>query len=154
MVIIRKATLEDLELVHQIELQSFGDGSYPLFVLRQLFDISAHYFLVAEEDGEIRGYILGNVSSRTREGWILSLGVHPEARGKNIGNTLTKKLISVLENNDAIEICLTVHPDNTSALEIYKALNFEVILSTSNYYFDNADRLLMKKKAITTQINT
>ena len=134
---IRKATLDDLKVVHDIETLSFNDGSYPLFVLRQFFDISEDYFLVAEEDGKILGYALGNLSIKDAQGWILSLGVHPEARGKEIGKALTKKLIALLENNNSKEICLTVHPDNASAINIYKSLNFEIILESDSYYLDN-----------------
>ena len=137
MIHIRKASLNDLKIVHEIETLSFNDGSYPLFVLRQLFDISEDYFLIAEEDGKILGYALGNLSVKDDQGWILSLGVHPEARGKQIGKTLTKKLIALLENNNSKEICLTVHPDNASAINIYKSLNFEIILESDSYYLDN-----------------
>ena len=151
---IRKATLDDLKVVHDIETLSFNDGSYPLFVLRQFFDISEDYFLVAEENGKILGYALGNLSIKDAQGWILSLGVHPEARGKEIGKALTKKLIALLENNNSKEICLTVHPDNASAIKIYNNLNFEVILDSNNYYLDGETRILMKKKAVTNQINS
>lgn len=152
--VIRKANLGDLKIVHDIETESFGDGSYPLFVLRQLFDISSDYFLVAEKDGVLRGYILGNYSTQTNEGWILSLGVHPKARGENLGKLLAKKMIMLLEDANVLDISLTVHPENTAAIKIYEALDFEVMGSYSNYYFDHTDRLVMKRKAITSQINT
>ncbi len=152
--IIKKATLEDLKSIHEIETLSFNDGSYPLFVLRQLFDISEDYFLIAEEDDVILGYALGNFSSKDDQGWILSLGVRPEARGKQIRKMLTKKLITLLEDNNSKEICLTVHPDNASAIRIYKNLGFEIILESDNYYLDDEARFLMKKKAVSNQINS
>lgn len=151
--IIRKATIEDLKSIHEIETLSFNGGSYPLFVLRQFLDISEDYFLVAELDGKILGYALGNIVIGDEQGWILSLGVHPEARGKQIGKELTKRLISLLENNNSKEICLTVHPDNFSAIRIYKNFGFEIVLQSDNYYLDNEARFLMKKKAITNIIN-
>lgn len=152
--IIRNATFEDLKSIHEIETLSFNDGSYPLFVLRQFFDISEDYFLVAEEERELLGYVLGNLSTKDDQGWILSLGVRPEARGKQIGKALTKKLIALLENNNSREICLTVHPDNASAIQIYKELDFEIILECDNYYLDNETRYLMKKKAVANIINS
>lgn len=143
---IRKAALKDLKTIHEIETLSFKDGSYPLFVLRQLFDISEDYLLIAEEDGEVLGYALGNLSTKDDQGWILSLGVHPAARGKQIGKTLTKKLIALLENNNSKEICLTVHPKNASAIKIYEEMDFEIILESNNYYLDNEARFLMRRK--------
>ena len=151
---IRKATLEDLIPIHDIETLSFGNGSYPLFVLRQMFDISEDYFLIAEEDDVILGYALGNISAKDDQGWILSLGVHPNARGKQLGKKLTENLIMLLEDNNSKEICLTVHPNNTSALKIYKDLDFKVILESDNYYLDNDTRFLMKKKAGSNCINS
>lgn len=152
--IIRKATLEDLKAVHKIEALSFNQGSYPLFVLRQFFDISGDYFLVAEDENTILGYILGSLSNHDDQGWLLSLGVHPEARGKHIGKALTQKLIALLEDHSAKEISLTVHPDNISAITLYKNLDFKIINSDSNYYLDNDPRLVMKKEEIILPYNT
>lgn len=154
MIIIRKATLKDLKKVHEIETLSFNEGSYPLFVLRQLFDIAEYYFLIAEEDDKILGYGLGSLSTKEDQGWILSLGVHPEARGKQIGKKLTKELISLLEDNNCKEICLTVHPDNASAIRIYKSFDFEIITASNNYYLDNEPRFLMKKEAVSNIVNS
>ncbi|MGC1631416.1 MAG: N-acetyltransferase [Gelidibacter sp.] len=152
--IIRKATLDDLKTVHEIETLSFNDGSYPLFVLRQLLDISGDYFLIAQEEDLILGYALGSLSTKDDQGWILSLGVHPEARGKKVGKTLTKELIALLEDHDCKEICLTVHPDNASAIKIYKAFDFEIIILSDNYYLDNEPRFLMKKEAVSNIVNS
>ncbi|MBA6151334.1 GNAT family N-acetyltransferase [Gelidibacter maritimus] len=150
---IRSATLEDLESVHQIETLSFDDGSYPPFVLRQFFDISHEYFLVAEDEGKILGYVLGNINKNTSQGWVLSLGVHPESRGKKLGKLLTEKLVELLENDLSTEICLTVHPDNTMAKKIYENLGFKAVKTFDNYYNDLEARLLMKKQLITLRFN-
>ena len=151
---IRNATFEDLQSIHDIQTLSFNEERYPLFVLRQFLDVSEDYFLVAEEDKIILGYSLGNLSNKLGEGWILSLGVSPEARGKEIGKTLITNLIAVFENNNSQEICTTVNPNNTSAIKIYKDLDFEVITASDNYYLDNESRFLMKKKAVTNIINS
>lgn len=142
---IRRATLDDLESVHQIETLSFEEGGYPSFVLRQMFDISPDYFLVAEVDHRIFGYILGHINKNTNQGWLLSLGVHPDARGKKLGRHLTEKLIDLLENDLSTEICLTVHPDNEMAKKLYEKLGFKTMKIHDNYYNDLEPRLLMKK---------
>lgn len=154
MITIRKATLQDLESVHQIETLSFQDGSYPLFVLRQFYDISNDYFYVAEEHQTIIGYALGNLTIDMNQGWLLSLGVHPDCRGKNIGKQLAKKLVEILEDRFSSEICLTVHPDNTSAIRIYESLGFENSTTYNAYYGENEPRLLMKKSLISRTFNS
>ncbi|WP_027126392.1 GNAT family N-acetyltransferase [Gelidibacter mesophilus] len=151
---IRNATLEDLTIIHEIETLSFADDSYPPFVLRQLFDISHEYFLVAEDDDKkIMGYVIGNINKNNGRAWLLSLGVHPDARGKKMGRLLTEKLIELLENDLSTEICLTVHPDNASAKKIYEDLGFKSVNTYDNYYNDLEARLLMKKQLITLRFN-
>ncbi|MFB9058266.1 GNAT family N-acetyltransferase [Mariniflexile ostreae] len=145
---IRKATLADLKRIHDIEVLSFDKGSYPLFVLRQFFDISEPYFLVAEEQNEILGYALGHLIKKSGQGWVLSMCVHPDARGHNIGKKLIKRLVEILENNLSNEICLTVHPDNFSAIKIYQNLGFEHVLTSEDYYLDHDVRLVMKKQSL------
>ncbi|WP_179351456.1 GNAT family N-acetyltransferase [Winogradskyella vidalii] len=153
MVVIRQASLEDLKAVHTIEELSFKDGSYPLFVLRQFFDIAENYFLVAEDAGVILGYALGNISIKNNQGWLLSLGVHPKARGKQIGKQLVEKIVTLLEQGHCNEICLTVHPYNRAAINIYKHLNFKIVSESNNYYLDNEKRLLMVKQVRSLPLN-
>lgn len=151
---IRNATFDDLITIHEIEVLCFGDGAYPLFVIRQFYDIASKYFLVATLDEKIIGYALGSLSAQDAQGWILSVGVHPNARGNQMGTKLIKKLMSLLEFDKANELCLTVHPDNKSAITIYKSLSFEITMTYDNYYLDNQPRYLMTKKSVTTPLNT
>ncbi|MCK0125604.1 GNAT family N-acetyltransferase [Gelidibacter sp. F2691] len=154
MITIRKATLADLESIHEIEVLSFQEGSYPLFVLRQFYDISNDYFYVAVQHQNVVGYALGNLKKHLNQGWMLSLGVHPDCRGKKIGKLLSETLLEALEINFSSEICLTVHPDNASAIRIYEALGFENSKFYDAYFGINEPRVLMKKKLISKPFNT
>ncbi|TXE07723.1 GNAT family N-acetyltransferase [Gelidibacter salicanalis] len=154
MITIRKATLADLESIHEIEVLSFNQGSYPLFVLRQFYDISNDYFYIAEHQRNVVGYVLGNLTKHLNQGWMLSLGVHPDYRGKNIGKLLSETLLEALESSFSSEICLTVHPDNSTAIRIYEALGFENSKFHDAYYGVNEPRLLMKKKFMSKPFNT
>jgi len=154
MITVRKATLADLESIHQIEVLSFHQGSYPLFVLRQFYDISNDYFFVAVHRESVVGYALGNLTKHLNQGWLLSLGVHPGHRGKNIGKLLSETLVEALESSYSSEICLTVHPDNTKAIKIYEALGFENSKFYDAYYGVKEPRLLMKKKFMSKPFNT
>jgi [ribosomal protein S18]-alanine N-acetyltransferase len=60
MLIIRQAQLSDLRDVKAIDQLLFGADSYPLFVLRQFYDISGEYLLVAETESEVVGYMLAH----------------------------------------------------------------------------------------------
>lgn len=143
---LRKATLEDLDSIIAIEQQVFNTDSYPPFVLRQLFDISGDYFIVATENNSIIGYALGGLNTKDLKGWVLSLGVHENGRGKGVGKKLTARLIELLKTKNTKEIALTVYPDNASAIKIYKALGFEGDTVLDNYFLDNEKRIVMTLK--------
>ncbi|EGV42510.1 GNAT family N-acetyltransferase [Bizionia argentinensis JUB59] len=143
MITIHKVKLEDLETIIAIEQHVFNTDSYPAFVIRQLFDISRDYFLVAKENDKIFGYIIGGLSTNEQKGWILSLGVHQKGRGKGLGKKLTEGLIEVLKAKNPKEIALTVYSDNVSAIKIYKDLGFEGEEILDNYFLDNEDRIVM-----------
>ncbi|TXD84878.1 GNAT family N-acetyltransferase [Subsaximicrobium wynnwilliamsii] len=146
MIKIAKAQLEDLAGIIAIEQDVFDTDSYPPFVVRQLFDISGDYFLVAKEKDKILGYALGGLNTKKQQGWVLSLGVHRDARGKGLGKQLTAQLIELLKAEYAEEIALTVYPDNTSAIKIYKDLGFVGETVLDNYFFDHEERVVMTLK--------
>ncbi|GGW53297.1 ribosomal-protein-alanine acetyltransferase [Winogradskyella epiphytica] len=139
----RQAELNDLESIIAIEQQIFSTDSYPAFVVRQLFDISGHNFVVAEEHNQILGYALGSVNSKRKQGWILSMGVDKVARGRGLGKQVTKHLMEVLKAEDVKEIALTVFPENATAIKIYKNLGFQKTQVLENYFLDNEERIVM-----------
>ena len=143
---VREVTIEELDKVSEIDEDAFPEMSYPLFVLRQFFDICKGYFLVAaDENGDLDGYTLGNLDLNYKKGWVLSLAVRKNRRSGGIGFQLTSSLIEKLEKKGAREIFLTVAPQNKSAAGLYKKLGFQEIGIDSNYYRDGEDRVLMKK---------
>lgn len=146
MITIKTAELQDLSAILAIEQLVFNTGSYPAFVIRQLFDIATDLFIVAKENNKILGFVIGTINTNKKQGWILSIAVHPAARGKQIGKQLTSKIITLLKEKSCSEICLTVHPENTVAIKIYKALGFIGNVIIDNYFLDNEKRIVMTLK--------
>lgn len=143
MISIEIAQLKDLNSILEIEQTVFNTDSYPPFVIRQLFDISSDYFIIAKENNTILGYVIGGVNINEKKGWVLSLGVHKNARGKGLGKQLTEKLIALLKTKNINEIALTVYPDNNAAIKIYKDLGFTGDKILDNYFLDNEKRIIM-----------
>lgn len=143
MISIKKAVIKDLEDIIAIEQQVFNTDSYPPFAIRQLFDISGDYFLVAKDGDKTLGYVIGGLHASKKKGWVLSLGVHADGRGKGLGEKLTRKLIDLFNQADCKEIGLIVYPDNAVAIRIYKKLGFEGDQVLDNYFFDNEKRIEM-----------
>jgi len=146
-VCIRKAQLNDLGSIFQIDKEAFTPMNYPLFVLRQYLDIMPDLFLVAiDENEQIIGYTLGGIDSNNKLGWILSLATKKEIKSKGVGYKLTCELIDIFRKKQVEKIKLTVYPDNLAAINLYKKLGFKKIELVQNYYGDNSPRLVMEKK--------
>ncbi len=107
MILISKAALKDLEQINAIEQQVFNTDSYPPFAIRQLFDISGDYFVVAKDEDKTLGFVIGGLHVSENKGWVLSLGVHPDGRGQGLGEKLTQKHIELLKQANCKEIGLT-----------------------------------------------
>ncbi|WP_194852289.1 GNAT family N-acetyltransferase [Nonlabens antarcticus] len=146
MISLEKATLADLDAILSIEQKIFVTDSYPPFVVRQLFDISSDYFIVAREDEKVLGYAIGGINVSQKHGWLLSIGVQNDARGKGLGKLLTERLVQLLQAHDCSVISLTVYPDNPHAMKIYTDLGFRGDQVIDNYFLDHEKRIIMNLK--------
>lgn len=143
---IRTAKFEDLQQIKEIDAYIFEEDSYPLFVLRQLLDITKGMMKVATVADEVVGYAIGHVEMASGEAWLLSAGVLPHFRGRSIGLNLLKGLVEDMTSKGAKFILLTVQPKNAAGISLYQKLGFSTFQTSDNYYLDNARRLLMRKE--------
>lgn len=141
---IRNAREEDLEEIYKIELKSFKIP-YPCHYLKILLKMAPTYFLVAEEKGQIIGYISG-VTRLGKTGHIVSIAVDPAHRGKGIGKKLVKTLLEKFKENGMKKARLEVRISNAAAINLYKKLGFNIEKRLKNYYPDGEDCYVMTKK--------
>lgn len=135
---------DDLKGIFELEKQVFGKMSYPLFVLRQFYDICQDCFLIAtDSQNKVLGYTLGNYNIQTQTGWILSLAVSADIQSKGVGFSLSQSLIEKMKNHGITQIFLTVSPTNHAALKLYKKLQFVAHSFDNNYYGDQEERMVM-----------
>jgi len=138
---IRKIEKNELKKVFEIEKKEFEPMNYPLFVLKQYYDLFSDLFLVAvNENKDVLGYAIGGINNNN-EGWLLTVATKQEYRGKGIGRNLCTSLIDLL---NVSAVYLTTHPDNFGAIHLYKNLGFKVMSTQENYYGDNSPRHIMK----------
>jgi ribosomal protein S18 acetylase RimI-like enzyme len=76
-------------------------------------------------------------------GWVLGLGVLPEARGAGHGHALVAEAVRRVAADGAQEVRLFVEPDNTIAIHVYEKLGFRVCGYEPHYFGPGADRLVM-----------
>ena len=143
--LIRKVIKDDLTRIFQLEEEAFKPMHYPLFVLRQFYDIVPDLFFVAvDELNEIKGYCFGGIDHDSKIGWIFALAVTKPEQKKKIGQRITIELLTAFKNKNIITIQLTTTPDNSAAINLYEKLGFKKVTEVMDYYFDNSPRIIMK----------
>jgi ribosomal protein S18 acetylase RimI-like enzyme len=144
---------EDFWQVENLVRKFMNDDPFsPPIIVRQMQDLFSPFFLVAVSKGssnqheEIQGYIIGAVKCDQKNvGWVLGIYVKEEYRDNGIGYALLHELLVKLKNEDVSEIWLTVDPNNTSAIKIYRKNGFHEEKSKHEHYRRDKTVYFMRK---------
>ena len=119
MITIREMQIDDLEQVMPIEEANFSipwtETGFFTFLIRD-----DALFLVAEEDGEILGYLGILISFDESE--ITNVCVAEKARRRGIGRALMEELFRRMQERKVRVIHLDVRIGNTPARNLYESL--------------------------------
>jgi ribosomal protein S18 acetylase RimI-like enzyme len=127
-VLYRPATLRDVSAMAQIRSEHWGHA--PDWELRLASYLSGEHhprhallprvMIVAEQDGEVIGFIAGHLTRRYHcQGELQWINVSPNHRGQGIATDLLRELADWFESNDAHKICVDVQPRNPDARAFY-----------------------------------
>lgn len=92
--------------------------------------------LVAEEDGDVVGYIVVGMDKTRSEifgfswGVIISLAVNPSCHGRGIGSALIASGLDWLKKKGAEYVEVLTDQNNIAAIRAYEKNNFRVIYSS------------------------
>jgi ribosomal protein S18 acetylase RimI-like enzyme len=122
------------------------------------FDHFSDTSFIAEENGEIIGFLIGFLSQTySNEAYIHFVGVHPEHREKNVGKNLYNHFFEIIKQyNRRIVRCVT-SPVNKGSIAYHTKMGFEIdegdkklddVFVHTNYDGPNQDRVLFVKKLI------
>jgi ribosomal protein S18 acetylase RimI-like enzyme len=142
-VLIRKVRSSDLDELSALDV-TFGDLTYPYFVLRQLFDVHQHCWLVADHPNGILGYALGAPGLDRETGWLLGHVVGSEYRRRGYGRLLALSSLQILRSVGVRRVYLTAKPANKIAINLYETIGFTVRSLRENYLGPGEDRFLME----------
>jgi ribosomal-protein-alanine N-acetyltransferase len=152
---LRKFAMSDLETVKDINRVCLPEN-YTDFFFVDLFRRFPETFIVAEEDGEIVGYIMCRIevglsnlgfSGLIKKGHVVSIAVMPENRRKGIAEAVIKKAVENMHSMYNAKQCyLEVRMTNEPAINLYKKLGFEITRTVRGYYADGEDAKVMTKK--------
>jgi ribosomal-protein-alanine N-acetyltransferase len=151
---IRKFSMNDLQSVTQINRSCLPEN-YTDFFFIDLYKRFPETFIVAEEAGQVVGYIMCRVevglsgfglSGLVKKGHVVSVAVSPEHRHKGVGEGLVSKALEAMKLYNAKQSYLEVRVTNDEAIKLYKKLGFEVTRTMHGYYADGEDAQVMTKK--------
>jgi len=81
-----------------------------------------------------------------KKGHIISVAVMPDFRRMGMGRSLVERVLSALSTLGVNECFLEVRIPNSSAIELYKKLGFEIAKTIQRYYYDGSDAYVMVKQ--------
>lgn len=143
---IEDASLRHLERLYAIEMECFRKEAFTKQQIAQLLKSDNSISLIAKEDGDIVGFIIGmlSIEDSILVGHILTIDVSPSHRRKGVGVKLLQE-IEKLFKNKKVGICrLEVREDNVAALSLYQKLGYKRIGKLEYYYGDSHGVLLEK----------
>ena len=143
----------DLERVVYINRVCLPENYSSLFFL-DLYRRFPGTFIVAEENGEVVGYIMCRIetslanlgfSGIIKKGHVVSIAVLPEHQRRGIGSALMLKAMENMPRYNAKKCFLEVRVTNEPAIKMYKNLGFQIKRRIRGYYMDGEDAYLMEK---------
>lgn len=161
-VIIRLATIQDVDSLNNLEIRSFeGDrisrrsfkrflevGNCSLIVATKVNKIVATKVAgdSAKASDVIVAYVLTLYHRGTELARIYSIAVSPECRGSGIARTLMAASEKHAREKGCVYLRLEVRPDNQAAIKFYESLQFRLFAKHLDYYEDHADALRFEKR--------
>ena len=149
---IRPMSLEDVAVVHQIDLLSFStpwpERSYKFEVSHNKAARSWVVELV-DENEQNRIAAMAVLWFIVDEIHIATIAVHPDFRGMGFGKWLLAHGLLAASKEGACKAFLEVRSGNLTAQKLYREFGFEVTGVRPRYYRDNMeDALLMTLEPI------
>lgn len=128
---IERLTINDLDDVHNIELEVFPEPwSRQQFENELESSISVYFKAVSQ--GELVGYM--GVLFIVDEAHLTTIGVAPEWQGKGIGKALLCKALLTAIDRGAAVMTLEVRVSNDTARKLYRRFGFSIVGQRKGYY--------------------
>lgn len=144
--IIREMNQKDVQAIAALERQCFSDPWSEKSITSELDNLLS-YWLVAEDDGCIIGYV--GSQSVLDAADMMNLAVSPHYRRQGTGEALVKALADHLQQNNVIALLLEVRVSNTPAIALYQKLGFEQVGRRPGYYHNpREDALILRKELV------
>lgn len=128
---LRRLTSEDMEQVIAIQESITRQPVSPNWrkMLRQHVEDPCQVGLVAQTEGRVIGFILGEIKvggfGSELTGWMEMVGVVPEQMGAGVGRALAQGLFEYFAKQGVSEVLTAVRWDSGDMLAFFKKLGFD-----------------------------
>ncbi|WP_427383752.1 ribosomal protein S18-alanine N-acetyltransferase [Janibacter sp. G56] len=130
---LREVRWHDIEHLAVLERELFPDDAWSEDVWwAELAARPRRDYLVAEDERGIVAY--GGIDNGGDVADLMTIAVHPRARGGGRGRLLLEALIDVARQRGAEHLMLEVRADNEPALALYASRGFVTLQTRRRYY--------------------
>ncbi len=148
MLTLRDYAPEDFDRLWQLDQECFSPQiAYSPVELKGFILSPRGMTLVAEENGEIAGFLVASLE-KNKLVHIITIDVRAESRSSGIGQALMREAETRYKEQQALGIALEVAVDNSTAVRFYTKLGYTVLDRLPGYYQTGVDGLLMGKKLV------
>ena len=142
---LRQAKAGDIPAILEIEQECFQEDSFSREQFVYLICRSKGTFYVVVEQERVIAYVSLLFHAGTRYLRIYSIAVHPDYRGRELGQVLMDQTIQTAGECKAAKITLEVKVTNTSAIGLYMKNGFIPVGIKPCYYHDGSDAIYMQR---------
>lgn len=141
---IQPASLFDLTALRKLEKLCFPQDAWPLLDMIGALTFPNIVRLKAVNlNGEMIGFIAGEIRLAREMGWIATVCVHPDYRRNGIGRTL---LLKAEHEMGQPRVRLTVRKSNEGAIRMYEISGYVRVDRWRAYYNGGEDGVVMEKQ--------
>jgi len=140
---VRTATLDDVDALVQLELESFPGDEWTADYLRLAVDghMPTVRVLVAAPDGAVVGHAIISVVYEIAE--LQRIAVAETARRRGLATALLDATVALCRDADAERLLLEVREQNQPALAFYRRAGFAEIDRRDRYYRDGSTAIVL-----------
>ncbi len=144
MLVVREFKYSDLDQMMYHVADLFDQVNPPEFYT-MIYEHWPEGFIVLEDEGKVRGFIIANLLSADNVR-ILIMGIVRGAQGKGFGKVLLTEFSKRARSMNIKKIMLEVRVSNTKAQEFYASLGFLATGILKEFYQDSENAYTMEMK--------
>ena len=146
---VRRGERNDLREIQEILKAAPEAVVWSEAALAKALEEDPSHFLVAEQDREIGGFVVGREIGKEAE--ILNLAVKPDYRRQGIGQSLVLAMLEVFAATGAVKVFLEVRESNQGGIAFYRRLGFREAGRRDRYYHQPEEAALVLEAKIGTE---